>query len=64
MFSFITKYRWDPKGITDEETAWLGMHFTETQIIKLLALTNLFDGFHKMIVSLDLYDFCSIGGRR
>ena len=64
MFSFITKYRWDPKGITDEETAWLGMHFTETQIIKLLALINLFDGFHKIIVSLDLYDFCSIGGRR
>ncbi|NHM33523.1 hypothetical protein [Neobacillus terrae] len=64
LFSFITKYRWDPKEITDEETAWLGMHFTETQIIKLLALINLFDGFHKMIVSLDLYDFCSIGGSR
>jgi hypothetical protein len=29
--------------------------------MKLLALINLFEGYHKIIVSLDLYDFCSLG---
>lgn len=61
LFTFIKKYRRDPKEIIEEEISWLKEFYDEPQIIKLLALINLFDGFHKMIVSLDLYDFCSIG---
>ncbi|PLR99231.1 hypothetical protein [Bacillus sp. T33-2] len=61
LFAFISQYRTEPHSLADEQITGLKEYFTDRQIIKLLALINLFDGFHKIIVSLDLYDFCSIG---
>jgi alkylhydroperoxidase family enzyme len=59
LFSFIEQYRLSPRSITDQDVEELRHHFTDDQLIHILGLINLFDGFHKIIVSLDLYDFCS-----
>jgi alkylhydroperoxidase family enzyme len=61
LFSFIEQYRVSPRSITDQNVEELRHHFTDDQLIHILGLINLFDGFHKIIVSLDLYDFCSRG---
>jgi alkylhydroperoxidase family enzyme len=58
LFSFIEQYRISPRSITDQDVEELRHYFTDNQLIHILGLINLFDGFHKIIVSLDLYDFC------
>lgn len=63
LFALIDRYRGNPREVSDQDVAWLSGYFSEAQIIKLMALIHLFDGFHKLIVSLDLYDFCSLKGR-
>jgi alkylhydroperoxidase family enzyme len=60
LFVFLETYRSNPRLLKDSDLEWLKIHYEEKEIMKLLALINLFDGYHKMIVSLDLYDFCSI----
>jgi alkylhydroperoxidase family enzyme len=61
LFAFLETYRSNPRLIKDCDLEWLKDSYKETEIMKLLALINLFDGYHKIIVSLDLYDFCSFG---
>ncbi|TYR81294.1 hypothetical protein FZC66_05385 [Priestia megaterium] len=58
LFSFIKAYREAPRTLTDEDFVEMKKTYTDVQLMELLAVINLFDGFHKMIVSLDLYDFC------
>ncbi|MCM3004272.1 hypothetical protein [Priestia koreensis] len=60
LFSFIHTYRTAPRKVTDQEIESLTGTWSNEQIMELLAVINLFDGFHKIIVSLDLYDFCSL----
>lgn len=62
LFIFIEKFSRNPKEISEDDIDWLKQFFNEQQVMKLLSFIHLFDGFHKIIVSLDLYDFCSIGG--
>ncbi|MBM7703041.1 hypothetical protein [Metabacillus iocasae] len=57
LFSFIDRYRVTPKEASVHE---LKLFYRDEQITEILALINLFDSFHKIIVSLDLYDFCSL----
>jgi alkylhydroperoxidase family enzyme len=61
LFVFLDTYRSNPRLLKDSDLEWLKNTYDEKEIMKLLALINLFDGYHKMIVSLDLYDFCSLG---
>lgn len=63
LFSFVKKYRSNPREISDNDILSLKEYFNDRELIELMALINLFDGFHKMIVSLDLYDFCTLGGK-
>jgi exopolyphosphatase/pppGpp-phosphohydrolase len=61
LFIFLETYRSNPRLLKDSDLEWLKIYYEEKEIMKLLAFINLFDGYHKMIVSLDLYDFCSLG---
>ncbi len=63
LFRFIDVYRVRPRELTDAEMNQLKKFYSDTQLLELLAVINLFDQFHKMIVSLDLYDFCSLQGK-
>ncbi|MED3914934.1 alkylhydroperoxidase family enzyme [Priestia megaterium] len=63
LFRFIDVYRVRPRELTDADMNQLKKFYSDTQLLELLAVINLFDQFHKMIVSLDLYDFCSSQGK-
>ncbi|MED4794358.1 hypothetical protein P9683_05125 [Priestia megaterium] len=63
LFRFIDVYRVRPRELTDANMNQLKKFYSDTQLLELLAVINLFDQFHKMIVSLDLYDFCSLQGK-
>lgn len=63
LFRFIDVYRVRPRELTDADMDQLKKFYSDTQLLELLAVINLFDQFHKMIVSLDLYDFCSLQGK-
>ncbi|WP_374988378.1 hypothetical protein Q5794_20045 [Priestia megaterium] len=63
LFRFIDVYRVRPRELTDADMNQLKKFYSDTQLLELLAVINLFDQFHKMIVSLDLYDFCSLQGK-
>ena len=60
LFRFIDVYRVRPRELTDADMNQLKKFYSDIQLLELLAVINLFDQFHKMIVSLDLYDFCSL----
>ncbi|PGA18089.1 hypothetical protein COL65_10705 [Priestia aryabhattai] len=60
LFRFIDVYRVRPRDLTDADMDQLKKFYSDTQLLELLAVINLFDQFHKLIVSLDLYDFCSL----
>ncbi|WP_110112128.1 hypothetical protein [Bacillus sp. CGMCC 1.16541] len=57
LYAFIDRYRVTPREANVEQ---LTVVYRDEQLLEVLALIHLFDGFHKMIVSLDLYDFCSL----
>jgi alkylhydroperoxidase family enzyme len=59
LFAFIEKYRINPRSVEERDISSLKTYFSDAGIVKLMAIIHLFDGFHKMIVSLDLYDVCS-----
>lgn len=61
LFHLIDLYRQNPREVTEEEIKWLQNFYTNEGIMTLLAFINMFDNYHKMIVSLDLYDFCKLG---
>jgi len=63
LFRFIDVYRVSPRDLTDADMNQLKKFYSDTQLLELLAVINLFDQFHKLIVSLDLYDFCSLQGK-
>ncbi|MED3930207.1 hypothetical protein ABEY43_05015 [Priestia megaterium] len=63
LFRFIDVYRVRPRELTDADMNQLKKFYSDTQLLELLAVINLFDQFHKMIFSLDLYDFCSLQGK-
>ncbi|MDZ5473617.1 hypothetical protein SM124_18025 [Bacillus sp. 31A1R] len=60
LFAFIDKYKHSPREVNSLDIEALNQYYDEKELVELLAIINLFDGFQKIIVSLDLYDFCSL----
>ncbi|MBD1372517.1 hypothetical protein IC620_09140 [Hazenella sp. IB182357] len=57
---FIVQYRDNPQLITAKGIEQLRARYSDEQMMEICAWINLIDGLHKMIVSLDLYDFCQV----